>query len=41
MYLGRPWKQYSRIVFLLSELDAMVDPVGWIAWDGDFAPDKF
>ncbi|XP_039818554.1 pectinesterase-like [Panicum virgatum] len=40
-YLGHPWKQYSRTVFLQSELDAMVNPIGWIAWDDDFTPDKF
>ncbi|KAJ1283519.1 hypothetical protein BS78_03G134300 [Paspalum vaginatum] len=38
-YLGRPWKRYSRTVFMLSELDAVVDPAGWLAWDGDFALD--
>ena len=40
-YLGHPWKQYSRTVFLQSELDAIVNPIGWIAWDDDFTPDKF
>ncbi|CAO2173853.1 unnamed protein product [Urochloa humidicola] len=38
-YLGRPWKQYSRTVFLQSEIDGLVDPAGWLPWDGDFALD--
>ncbi|WVZ71414.1 hypothetical protein U9M48_020005 [Paspalum notatum var. saurae] len=38
-YLGRPWKQYSRTVFMQSELDSVVDPAGWLEWDGDFALD--
>ncbi|XP_050386919.1 pectinesterase 2-like [Argentina anserina] len=36
-FLGRPWKQYSRTVFLQSYLDSLVDPAGWLEWDGDFA----
>ncbi|KAI4988209.1 hypothetical protein ZWY2020_029839 [Hordeum vulgare] len=38
-YLGRPWKQYSRTVFMQSELDGVVNPAGWLAWDGTFALD--
>ncbi|XP_039810722.1 pectinesterase-like [Panicum virgatum] len=38
-YLGRPWKQYSRTVFLQSELDSLIDPAGWLEWSGDFALD--
>jgi pectinesterase len=38
-YLGRPWKQYSRTVFMQSELDSLIDPAGWLEWDGDFALD--
>ncbi|XVF49345.1 hypothetical protein PTKIN_Ptkin04bG0004200 [Pterospermum kingtungense] len=36
-YLGRPWKEYSRTVFMRSYLDSLVDPAGWLEWDGDFA----
>ncbi|KAL5569964.1 hypothetical protein UlMin_026539 [Ulmus minor] len=32
-YLGRPWKLYSRTVFLKCYLDRFVSPVGWLAWD--------
>nr|DAD28705.1 TPA_asm: hypothetical protein HUJ06_030173 [Nelumbo nucifera] len=36
-YLGRPWKKYSRTVYLQSSIDSFIDPAGWIAWSGDFA----
>ncbi|KAK1418757.1 hypothetical protein QVD17_27903 [Tagetes erecta] len=36
-YLGRPWKQYSRTVFLKTFLDGLVDPAGWLPWSGNFA----
>lgn len=36
-YLGRPWKQYSRTVFMKTYLDSLVDPAGWLEWDGNFA----
>ncbi|XP_051143216.1 pectinesterase-like [Andrographis paniculata] len=36
-YLGRPWKEYSRTVFMQSYLDSLVDPAGWLEWDGNFA----
>uniref|UniRef100_A0A0D3EN15 Pectinesterase n=1 Tax=Oryza barthii TaxID=65489 RepID=A0A0D3EN15_9ORYZ len=38
-YLGRPWKQYSRTVFMQSELDSVVNPAGWLEWSGNFALD--
>ncbi|KAF3433134.1 hypothetical protein FNV43_RR24236 [Rhamnella rubrinervis] len=38
-YLGRPWKEYSRTVFLQSYLDTLVDPAGWLEWNGNFALD--
>ncbi|XP_010556724.1 PREDICTED: pectinesterase-like [Tarenaya hassleriana] len=38
-YLGRPWKAYSRTVFIKSYIDDAVDPAGWLEWNGDFALD--
>ncbi|KAK7411799.1 hypothetical protein VNO78_03240 [Psophocarpus tetragonolobus] len=29
-YLGRPWKAYSRTVYLESYVDDFIDPKGWI-----------
>ncbi|KAK7269670.1 hypothetical protein RIF29_22404 [Crotalaria pallida] len=36
-YLGRPWKEYSRTVYMQSFIDSVVDATGWNKWDGDFA----
>ncbi|KAL3827806.1 hypothetical protein ACJIZ3_016608 [Penstemon smallii] len=36
-YLGRPWKEYSRTVYMQSFMDSLVNPVGWSIWSGDFA----
>ncbi|XP_057425095.1 pectinesterase-like [Lotus japonicus] len=36
-YLGRPWKQYSRTVFMQSFMDSFINPAGWSEWSGDFA----
>lgn len=36
-YLGRPWKQYSRTVFMKTSLDGFIRPEGWLAWSGNFA----
>uniref|UniRef100_A0A7N0SZF2 Pectinesterase n=1 Tax=Kalanchoe fedtschenkoi TaxID=63787 RepID=A0A7N0SZF2_KALFE len=38
-YLGRPWKEYSRTVYMQSYMDGSVDPTGWNKWNGDFALD--
>ncbi|KAI3444709.1 hypothetical protein Pfo_001374 [Paulownia fortunei] len=37
VYLGRPWKKYSRTVFFKTDLDGLVDRRGWKEWSGDFA----
>ncbi|WJX40842.1 putative pectinesterase/pectinesterase inhibitor 51 [Trifolium repens] len=34
-YLGRPWKEYSRTVFIKSFLEALITPQGWLPWSGD------
>uniref|UniRef100_A0A5B7B2U0 Putative pectinesterase/pectinesterase inhibitor 51 n=2 Tax=Davidia involucrata TaxID=16924 RepID=A0A5B7B2U0_DAVIN len=36
-FLGRPWKEYSRTVFIHCNLEALITPQGWIPWSGDFA----
>ncbi|KAL1531837.1 pectinesterase [Salvia divinorum] len=36
-YLGRPWKKYSRTVFIKCEIDDLIAPEGWLEWKGDFA----
>ncbi|ESW31821.1 hypothetical protein PHAVU_002G270900 [Phaseolus vulgaris] len=36
-YLGRPWKEYSRTIFVNSELAVILTPQGWMPWSGDFA----
>ncbi|KAF8027920.1 hypothetical protein BT93_E0753 [Corymbia citriodora subsp. variegata] len=38
-YLGRPWKQYSRTIFMKTYLDSLINSAGWMEWDGDFALD--
>uniref|UniRef100_A0A2P2J6L2 pectinesterase n=1 Tax=Rhizophora mucronata TaxID=61149 RepID=A0A2P2J6L2_RHIMU len=39
-YLGRPWKQYSRVVVMLSYIGDHVHPRGWLEWNGAFALDS-
>ncbi|XP_027919318.1 probable pectinesterase/pectinesterase inhibitor 20 [Vigna unguiculata] len=36
-YLGRPWKEYSRTVYMQSFMDSLINPAGWHLWSGDFA----
>ncbi|KAK1388469.1 Pectinesterase [Heracleum sosnowskyi] len=36
-YLGRPWKEYSRVVYMKSFMDSLIDPAGWSVWSGTFA----
>ncbi|CAH8391115.1 unnamed protein product [Eruca vesicaria subsp. sativa] len=36
-YLGRPWKEFSRTVFVNCNLESLISPEGWSPWDGDFA----
>ncbi|OMP00611.1 Pectinesterase, catalytic [Corchorus olitorius] len=33
-YLGRPWKDYSRTVFMKTFLDSLISPKGWLEWNG-------
>jgi pectin methylesterase-like acyl-CoA thioesterase len=34
-YLGRPWKEYSRTVFINCNLEDLITPEGWLPWNGD------
>lgn len=36
-YLGRPWKQYSRTVYMQSFMGSLIESAGWKEWSGDFA----
>jgi pectinesterase len=32
VYLGRPWRDYARVVFLYCEMDQHILPAGWQNW---------
>ncbi|KAK4409591.1 putative pectinesterase/pectinesterase inhibitor 51 [Sesamum angolense] len=36
-YLGRPWKEYSRTVFMHCTIGDLIAAEGWMPWSGDFA----
>lgn len=36
-YLGRPWRNYSRTVFMKTYFGNLINPAGWLPWRGDFA----
>ncbi|CAH2044663.1 unnamed protein product [Thlaspi arvense] len=36
-YLGRPWKEFSRTIMIRTTIDNVIDPAGWLPWNGDFA----
>ncbi|XP_022968148.1 probable pectinesterase/pectinesterase inhibitor 34 [Cucurbita maxima] len=38
-YLGRPWKLYSRVVYMQSYIGGHVHPRGWLEWNATFALD--
>lgn len=38
-YLGRPWKMYSRTIFMNSFLGEIISAEGWLPWNGKFALD--
>ncbi|GLJ10948.1 hypothetical protein SUGI_0138550 [Cryptomeria japonica] len=36
-HLGRPWQKYARTVYMQCFMDNLVQPSGWLEWDGNFA----
>jgi len=32
VYLGRPWRAYSTVVFLNTYMGSEIDPTGWLEW---------
>jgi pectinesterase len=40
-FLGRPWRLYSRVIFMHDDLPAGLDPSGWSVWNkNDAYPPK-
>jgi pectinesterase len=33
MYLGRPWRDYSNVVYLKTQMSGVVRPEGWQNWN--------
>lgn len=36
-FLGRPWKMYSRTVYMVCNMGDHIHPRGWLEWNGNFA----
>lgn len=34
VYLGRPWRDYSTVIYLNTEIGAHIVPAGWSEWKG-------
>ncbi|KAF4978216.1 hypothetical protein FZEAL_5377 [Fusarium zealandicum] len=32
-YLGRPWREYARVVFQKTSMSAVINPAGWKIWN--------
>ncbi|XP_019454125.1 PREDICTED: putative pectinesterase/pectinesterase inhibitor 28 [Lupinus angustifolius] len=37
-YLARPWKNFSRTIFMDTFIDGFIDPEGFLAWQGEQGP---
>ncbi|KAF1860861.1 hypothetical protein Lal_00000275, partial [Lupinus albus] len=37
-YLARPWKNFSRTIFMDTFIDGFIDPEGYLAWQGEEGP---
>ncbi|CAO2836751.1 unnamed protein product [Amaranthus hypochondriacus] len=35
-YLGRPWKPFSRVVYMNCFMSATIQPRGWLEWYGNY-----
>lgn len=35
VFLGRPWRDYSTVVYLHTEMGDKIDPAGWSAWHAE------
>ncbi|CAI9103966.1 OLC1v1002565C1 [Oldenlandia corymbosa var. corymbosa] len=33
-YLGRPWKNFSTTIVMESFMDTLINPAGWLPWNG-------
>ncbi len=40
VYLGRPWRQFAKTVFIGCEMGSHILPEGWHNWDKPYAEDK-
>ncbi|KAI5841745.1 carbohydrate esterase family 8 protein [Morchella snyderi] len=40
-YLGRPWRDYSRVVFQNSALSAVINSAGWSVWSSSDANTEY
>ena len=38
VYLGRPWRAYSTVVFMNTKMDLKIAPAGWHEWEHDGKP---
>ncbi|TKY61763.1 pectinesterase/pectinesterase inhibitor 7 [Spatholobus suberectus] len=36
-YLGRPWKEYLRTIYMQSIMDILTAFAGWHEWSGNFS----
>ncbi|KAL9237070.1 hypothetical protein vseg_011659 [Gypsophila vaccaria] len=34
-YLGRPWQQFSRTIIMKTYMGPLIDPAGWMPWNGN------
>ncbi|XP_065878463.1 probable pectinesterase/pectinesterase inhibitor 51 [Euphorbia lathyris] len=34
-YLGRPWKEFAKTVYIHSFMDSLINPGGWLEWEGN------